>query len=164
MTHDPARDRSEEVTVRLAHEGDFDALTELWERATRSSHGFLSADDVAEGAPWIRDALLPSMQVWLAEDARRRPLGFVGARGTHVELLYVEPDAQGGGIGTLLLDLVGEPPEGATSVEIYAENAVGRAFYTARGFEAVRTSPTDAFGRPHPVVQLVRGPTAGRQG
>lgn len=142
------------VGVRLAYEGDFDELTDLWERSARGSHPFLDDDDFTAARPYIRDALLPSMEVWLAEDADARPLGFVGARGAHVELLYVEPSAQGRGIGSLLLGLVGD--DGPSSVEIYADNVIGRGFYAAHGFEVVHTRSTDAFGRPHAVAHLVR--------
>lgn len=91
------------------------------------------------------------MDVWVAEDATGRPLGLAGVRGPHLELLYVEPAVHGTGIGTLLLDHV-RP----TSVEVYAGNTHGLGFYTAHGFTRLRTHTTDAFGRPFPVVHLVR--------
>ena len=145
--------------VRPAGEADLDDLVDLWERSARTSHGFMSADDFADAAPYMRDALLPSMDVWVAEDADGRPLGFVGAHGPHVELLYVEPDAHGRGIGTLLLRTAGAATgEGRwpTSVEVYAGNSHGLGFYEARGFRRLRTHTTDGFGRPFPVVHLVR--------
>lgn len=139
------------VSVRLAGERDLDDLTDLWERAARTSHGFMSDDDFAEAHPYLRDALLPSMDVWVAEDDTGRALGLAGVRGPHLELLYVEPAVHGTGIGTLLLDHV-RP----TSVEVYAGNTHGLGFYTAHGFRRLRTHTTDAFGRPFPVVHLVR--------
>ena len=137
--------------VRLAREADLDDLTELWERAARTSHGFMADDDFVEARPFVRDGLLPSMDVWIAADAGGSPLGFVGARDTHVELLYVEPGHHGEGVGTLLLAHV-RP----TSVEVYQGNEHGMAFYLAHGFAPLRTHPQDSFGRPFPVVHLVR--------
>jgi len=138
------------VTIRTAREGDLDALTDLWERATRSSHGFMDPDDVVELRPFMRDAYLPSMVVTLAEiDAVA--VGFVGARDTHVELLYVDPPFHGRGLGRLLLAEVD-----AASVEVYADNAAGVGFYRSQGFAEVLRRPTDAAGRPFPVMVLRR--------
>lgn len=140
----------DDITLRLAGERDLDGLTDLWERAARTSHGFMADADFAEARPYLRDALLPSMEVWVA--ARDgRPLGLAGTRGTHLELLYVEPDVHGTGVGTLLLEHVAP-----TSVEVYAGNTHGLGFYTSHGFRTLRTHTTDAFGRPFPVVHLVR--------
>ena len=75
---------------------------------------------------------------------RGRPLGLAGCRGTHLELLYVEPEVHGTGIGTLLLDHVAP-----TSVEVYAGNAHGLGFYTSHGFRTLRTHTTDIAGNVH---------------
>lgn len=146
------------VSIRAAHEADFDALTDVWERAARSTHSFMDDEDFAINRPYIRDLYLPSMDVWAAvEDGD--PVGFVGARGSHVELLYVEPTAQGRGIGTALLAHVAGG-EGPSSVEVYADNAAGLGFYVSQGFRETRRFPRDAAGRPFPIVHLERGDSA----
>src|SRR5690554_4661716 len=120
------------TSIRRATEADLDALTDLWERSARSSHGFLADEDFAEARPYVRDHLLPSMDVQVAYDPDGRALGFVGSRDEHVEMLYVEPSAHGRGLGTRLLSLVGDA--GPRSVEVYAGNAVGLRFYESHGF------------------------------
>lgn len=141
------------MSIRSAREADLDALTDVWERAASSSHGFMDPDDFAALRPAIRDAYLPSMDVWLI-DLDGRPVAFVGARGSHVELLYVDPPFQGTGLGTRLLAAVGE--NGATSVEVYADNPVGVAFYRSQGFVEVLRRDRDAADRPYPMVVLHR--------
>jgi GNAT superfamily N-acetyltransferase len=107
--------------------------------------------------PRIRDLLLPSMDVWVAESDGDM-LGFVGARDEHVELLYVAPAAQGKGIGPLLLaQLAGG--DGPRSVEVYAGNSVGLGFYLSQGFRETRRDPTDAAGRAFAIVHLEREAT-----
>lgn len=138
------------VDIRTAREADLDALTDLWERAARSSHAFMDPDDFGAMRPFIRDSYLPSMDVWLiARDGGAA--AFVGARDDHVELLYVDPPFHGQGLGTVLLAHVG-----ATSVEVYADNIVGVGFYRSRGFAEVRRRELDAAGRPYPMVVLRR--------
>lgn len=142
------------VSIRMASEADFDALTDLWERSARSSHAFMDDDEFVELRPRIRDLLLPSMDVWVAE-SEGETLGFVGARDEHVELLYIAPEAQGHGIGPqLLTHLAGG--DGPRSVEVYADNAVGLGFYLSQGFHVARRDPTDGAGRGFPIVHLER--------
>lgn len=136
--------------VRAAREADLDALTDVWERAARSSHAFMDPDDFGAMRPFIRDAYLPSMDVWLVA-ADDEPVAFVGARDGHVELLYVDPPFHGRGLGTRLLAHVG-----ATTVEVYADNVVGVGFYRSQGFAEVRRRELDAAGRPYPMVVLRR--------
>ncbi|MRK00681.1 GNAT family N-acetyltransferase [Aeromicrobium sp. S22] len=136
--------------VREAREGDLDALTDVWERAARSSHAFMGDEEIAGMRPFIRDAYLPSMDVWLVEDGNAA-IAFVGARDSHVELLYVDPPFHGRGLGTYLLARVG-----ATSVEVYEGNDTGLGFYRSQGFVAVRRRDRDAAGRPFPMVVLER--------
>lgn len=139
-----------DVSIRPAREADLDALTDIWERAARSSHAFMDPDDFSAMRPFIRDSYLPSMPVWLAESGGE-PVAFVGAHDTHVELLYVDVPFHGRGLGTLLLTRAG-----ATSVEVYADNVTGVDFYRSQGFcETVRRE-RDAAGRPYPMVVLAR--------
>jgi GNAT superfamily N-acetyltransferase len=143
------------VSIRTAGEADFDALTELWEQSARSSHAFMADAEFVELKPHIRDLLLPSMDVWVAESAGEA-LGFVGARGEHVELLYVAPRVQGTGVGPRLLSHVADG-DGPRSVEVYADNSVGLGFYLSQGFRETRRDPTDAAGRAFAIVHLERG-------
>jgi putative acetyltransferase len=141
------------VSIRTAHEADLDALTDVWERAARSSHDFMDAGDFDALRPFIRDSYLPSMHVRLAEVAGS-PVAFVGSADGHVELLYVDPPFHGLGLGTRLLGEVGAG--GARSVEVYADNVTGVGFYRSRGFVETRRRETDAAGRPYPMVVLTR--------
>ena len=142
------------LRIRTAREGDLDALTDVWELAARSSHGFLDDDEFIAMRPFIRDAYLPSMDVRLVErdgEDGPEPIAFVGAHGTHVELLYVDPRFHGRGLGTTLLAEIG-----ATSVEVYADNLTGLGFYRSQGFAEVRRHDRDPAGRPYPIVVLQR--------
>lgn len=141
------------VSVRTAGEADLDDLTDVWERAARSSHGFMRAGDFDDLRPFIRDSYLPSMEVRLAE-VDGRAIAFVGAHGSHVELLYVDPPFHGRGIGARLLAEAGT--DGAHSVEVYADNLVGVGFYRSQGFAEVMRREVDAAGRPYPMVVLRR--------
>ena len=142
------------VSIRTAREADFDTLTDLWERSARSTHAFMDDDAFAHQRPRIRDLLLPSMDVWVAED-HGELLGFVGARDAVVELLYVAPEAQGRGLGRALLSYV-DGGAGPRSVEVFADNTVGVAFYRSQGFVEQLRYTVSVAGGSFDVMRLAR--------
>ena len=75
------------------------------------------------------------------------PLGFAGRIADHVEMLYVDPRAQGKGVGKALLrDLERSAHAGGihTLRLVTADNAVG--FYEARGWRVERAADEDIDG------------------
>ncbi len=143
------------TTLRRAGEADFDALTDVWERAVGTTHRFLTADDVSAMRPHVRDGLLPSMDVWAEVDDDGAPVAFVGAHDDHVRLLYVDPAWHGRGLGTRLLDVAqGERPH--LRVTVYARNETGLGFYRSRGFVETGRSTDDLGAGPLEQVHLRR--------
>lgn len=142
------------VGIRSAHEADFDVLTDLWERSARSSHAFMDDEEFVQLKPRVRDLLLPSMDVWVAED-RGEMLGFVGARDAVVELLYIAPEHQSRGLGRTLLSYV-DGGAGPRSVEVYADNTVGVAFYRSQGFVEQLRYTVMVAGGSFDVMRLTR--------
>lgn len=142
------------IAVRRAGEADFDALTDVWQRAVTTTHTFLTDDDVAAMRPHVRDGLLPSMDVWAVEDEGGL-VAFVGAHDDHVRLLYVEPAWHGHGLGTRLLDVAqgGRP---SLRVSVYARNTRGLAFYRSRGFVETGRGTDDLGAGPLETIDLRR--------
>ena len=77
-------------------------------------------------------------------DANGYVAGFCSAGGGELWALYVDPPAQGAGVGTLLLDHAESSMREAGTSEavlwVYAENEPGRAFYEHRGWRLVEGS------------------------
>lgn len=142
------------VRIRTGGEADFDALTDLWERSVRGSHTFMDEAELAHQRPRIRDLLLPSMDVWVAE-RDGVPVGFVGARDDGVELLYIAPESQGEGIGRTLLSQVAGGA-GADRVEVFADNVIGVGFYRSLGYVETERYVTTVAGGTFEILRLRR--------
>jgi GNAT superfamily N-acetyltransferase len=89
------------------------------------------------------DLTTPDRDFWVAEDARGI-VGFAEIKGDWLDDLYVRPDAQGEGIGSVLLDLVKSLRPGGFSLWVFESNAPARAFYAA--YELVERERTDGSG------------------
>lgn len=70
-------------------------------------------------------------EVWVAE-VEGRVVGFAAVAGETLRALYVDPVAQGAGVGTALLAQA--EAAGARELEVFAGNGHGRRFYEARGW------------------------------
>jgi GNAT superfamily N-acetyltransferase len=95
-----------------------------------------------EHVPRIAERIADHEEVWLAED-HDRLLGFLGiARSRRhgwevVEGLYVEPDAQGRGVGTALLEQAKALRPDGLYLWVFQKNMGARRFYERHGFRLV---------------------------
>ena len=124
--------------IRTATAVDAEAIAAVHVRAWRHAYADLLdphvlADlDVAERARKWREWLGgEDSQTWVAEVAGR-VAGFASVRDGMLRALYVDPVAQGAGVGSALLEQA--EAAGARELEVFAGNGHGRRFYEARGW------------------------------
>ncbi|MDQ7990268.1 MAG: GNAT family N-acetyltransferase [Candidatus Dactylopiibacterium sp.] len=146
--------------IRLATPADHAHLLALWRDSVLASHAFLSEPEVDAILPCVRDAALPALEVWLIEDGPRAIVGFMGLDGASLEALFVAPAWFGRGAGRLLVAHA-RRLKGALRVSVNEQNPAALRFYLAQGFEVVGRSPTDADGRPYPLLHLAEPARAG---
>ncbi|QRY78833.1 acetyltransferase [Pseudomonas sp. PDNC002] len=141
------------MLIRQRIAADNPRLLDIWLGAVRATHHFLEASDIDGLLPQVRDLYLPAVEVWVATDADDRPLGFIGLNETHVEMLFIEPDLRGRGIGRALLDFMRESRD-PLSVDVNEQNPQAVGFYLHYGFVQTGRSPIDGEGRPFPLLHM----------
>lgn len=136
--------------IRPYRTADLEDVLRVWLDASRIAHPFLSAEFLVAERETIRNVHLPSAEslVWVEAGQVR---GFISLLGNQVGGLFVSPEHQGRGIGTRLVDAA-RARHGALEVEVFKENAIGRAFYAKYGFAELGEYLDEATGRP--VLQL----------
>ncbi|HET7857056.1 MAG TPA: GNAT family N-acetyltransferase [Gaiellaceae bacterium] len=129
------------MDLRPARKDERHKLARLFQRA-RNGWDFVPPvpDDVL---PQIADDLVARHEeLWVAEEDGRL-LGFVAIRRSRrhgwevVEKLYVDPDAQGHGVGSALLDLAKALRPDGLVLWVFQENTGARRFYERHGFRVV---------------------------
>jgi ribosomal protein S18 acetylase RimI-like enzyme len=136
------------VEVRPARIDEKDALARLLVRARNGMEYVPPVPE--EHVPLIADDLFSRHEdVWLAEEDGL-PVGFLAIRRSRtegwevLEKLYVEPEAQSRGIGTVLLDQAKAlRPEGL-HLWVFQKNTGAIRFYERHGFRLVKL--TDGTG------------------
>ena len=116
--------------IRRERAREPEALVELWERAVRATHTFLTDGDV--------------------------PIGFMGLADDDVAALFLEPARRGQGGGRQLVAHAQALRGGELTVDVNEQNPAARGFYEALGFRVVGRSPLDDGGRPFPLLHMRR--------
>lgn|GEM_PF-252903 len=133
------------ATLRKYESTDLEAVLSSWENATRIAHPFFTEEFLDQERHNIPEMYLPNAETWVAENAQS-VVGFFALIGNEVGAIFVDPDFQGQGIGTLLIDKACEL-RGDLEVEVFAENRVGRPFYEKYGFVPLSESIHEATGK-----------------
>ncbi|WP_433620197.1 GNAT family N-acetyltransferase [Paenibacillus cellulositrophicus] len=141
-----------QITAYL--EDDHDYLVELWYRAVRETHAFLTEADIAFYRRIVDEQALKHVEVWVEKDDSGVPLGFIGLDGSMVEMLFVDPDRHGQGIGTRLLRYAEQLKGSRLRVDVNEQNDGAYAFYQRYGFVRTGRSELDGSGRPFPLLHL----------
>ena len=145
------------VHIRRTVPDDRAPLLALWERSVRATHLFLADADVVSLRPAVADELASdAIEWWIAHDDAATPLGFMGYGDGVVEGLFIDASHRGSGVGRRLIDHARQRSGGALSVDVNEQNDAAVGFYEALGFTVVGRSPTDADGRPFPLVHMRR--------
>ncbi len=97
----------------------------------------LHSDD--EARAWIRDTLLPKAEVWVAEIAGRQ-VGYLALVDDILDHLYVGPEHQNQGVGSLLMAKAKALRPDGLRLYAFQRNQHARRFYEARGFVPVEFS------------------------
>jgi len=141
------------MIIRQAIAADHPLLLDIWQRSVRATHHFLQASDIDALLPQLRDVYLPAVELWVAVDAEDTPLGFIGLNEQHVEMLFIDPDLRGQGIGRALLDHARSSRD-TLSVDVNEQNPEAVGFYLHYGFVQTGRSPLDGEGRPFPLLHM----------
>lgn len=141
------------MIIRQATNADHPLLLDIWLRAVRATHHFLQQADIEALLVQLRDVYLPAVELRIAQDLKGGPLGFIGLNESHVEMLFIEPDRRGEGIGRALLDHA-RCSRGQMSVDVNEQNPEAVGFYLHYGFIQTGRSPLDGEGRPFPLLHL----------
>ncbi|WP_219923999.1 GNAT family N-acetyltransferase [Nocardioides campestrisoli] len=136
--------------------GSVEDLADVGELYLRSRHAAFPSVPApvhsdAQVRAWVRGWDLTSHELWLAEEAgapdgpaAARPLGFVLLTPTWVDHLYVDPDHQGHGIGSALVELVQALRPDGVGLWVFESNLAARRFYARHGFvEVERTDGSE---------------------
>lgn len=128
-------------------------LLGVWERSVRATHLFLSDGEVRSIREYVPQALLGAAHLLVAEDEAGAPAAFMGVEDGTLEMLFIDPEERGKGLGRRLLRL-GIESYGVRRLAVNEQNPQAAGFYEHMGFEVFARSETDEQGNPYPILYM----------
>ena len=129
-----------------------DALTKLWEASVRSTHHFLTEDDIQKLTLFVKTGL-SGIETLVVASENHNPIAFMGIEARKVEMLFVSPDYFGKGVGRQMAELAISQYE-VQYVDVNEQNPKALAFYLHAGFEITARSEQDGQGWPYPLLHM----------
>lgn len=130
-----------------------DELTALWERSVRSSHHFLTDDDIAFYKPLVHDHYLKAVSLYVIRNTQGNIAAFMGLSDDMIEMLFVDPNEQGKGYGKVLVNFAVKDCH-IYLVDVNEDNHQAYQFYKHMGYEIISRDATDPTGKPFPILHL----------
>lgn len=127
-------------------------LVDIWRSAVAATHDFLEEKHRADIEERLATTYLPHVNLVVAE-RDGEPVGFAGTDSGKLEMLFVEAESRGSGIGTALLEHVIATHD-VVSVDVNEQNDQAVGFYAHAGFVVVGRSPVDGDGLPYPLLHM----------
>lgn len=132
---------------------DYKKLIEIWERSVRATHDFLGENDIQELKPLILNQYFDAVDLRVAKGGDQRIVGFCGVHEGNIEMLFIDPDYRGKGVGSSMVSHAINY-QGATKVDVNEQNPQAVGFYEHVGFSVVGRSPLDGQGKPYPLLHM----------
>lgn len=138
--------------IELYSDSDYDVLLKVWESSVRSTHDFLSEEDII----FYRNIIplyLSQVAIYVIRNDSSEIVSFMGLSEDMVEMLFIHPSYRGRGFGKALLNFAVRN-EGIYRVDVNEQNKAAYEFYKHMGFVVTGRDSVDAFNRPFPILHM----------
>jgi putative acetyltransferase len=133
---------------------DIPLLLAIWEASVRATHDFLTEEKIQEIKQIIKEGnVFSSVEIYFYENSGGLKTGFVGIANQKLEMLFIQPEFRGQGIGKALTEYV-ISHHNVTKVDVNEQNPKAIGFYKKMGFQIMKRNPLDSQGYPFPILEM----------
>lgn len=128
-----------------------DELIAVWDKSVRSSHHFLSEEDLMYYRSRIMDTYFHAVELYVIRQLH--VVAFMGLSDEMVEMLFVLPSEKGKGYGSSLLNFAFTKKH-IRKIDVNEQNMEAYKFYLRKGCKVTGKDYTDVDGKPYPIIHL----------
>lgn len=140
------------MSITQPNLANYDELIELWETSVRSSHHFLTEDDILFYKQLVPQ-YFPAVELYIMRNEQGRIAAFMGLSDELIEMLFVHPQEQGKGLGKELMRFAIQEKH-MRKVDVNEQNTPALQFYTNQRFRVIGRDELDSSGKPYPILHL----------
>lgn len=131
---------------------DYPRLLVIWENSVRATHYFLKEQDILSIRPFVLKSF-PAVKLFVFKNDKGNINGFIGVADNKIEMLFIDSDCRGKGIGKKLVTYAIDNLN-ATKLDVNEQNPQAVEFYKHVGFKIVGRSQLDNMGNPFPLLHM----------
>lgn len=128
-------------------------LLKVWESSVRATHLFLSENEIENIKKYVPQALKEIPQLFIVENEKEVPVGFMGIVEQHLEMLFIAHEERGKGFGKKLLQY-GVEKYSVSDLAVNEQNPLAKGFYEHMGFTVYKRTALDEQGNPYPLLYM----------
>ncbi len=137
--------------IRKVEPTDYPRLMEIWESAVLHTHDFLKKEDFLYYKEHV-PSYFPYVTL-LGFEQEGCLVGFIGIVEGNIEMLFIDNNYRGKGIGKQLISHVINELH-VTKVDVNEQNVQAVGFYKYMGFHVVTKSELDNEGKAYPILHM----------
>lgn len=132
---------------------NIDSILKVWESSIRATHNFLNEGDIKTIIPQVREGLVLVDNLVCVRNNMNDLIAFMGVQDKKIEMLFVDADYIGKGIGKKFMDYAVKE-FCVKYVDVNEQNYDGVNFYKHMGFEVFSRSEYDDYGNSFPILHM----------
>ncbi|GAB7532332.1 GNAT family N-acetyltransferase [Pseudomonas sp. 3A(2025)] len=132
---------------------DYPRLIEVWESAVRATHDFLPEPYLQRLKGLLLEQYLDTVLLFCTRNEQGLITGFAGVSPGKLQMLFVDAQYRGQGLGTQLLKHAIEQFN-IRHLDVNEQNPQALGFYIKHGFKQISRSPVDGLDQPYPMLRL----------
>lgn len=138
--------------IKAYHPSDKNQLLSVWEKSVLATHHFLSQEDFVFIKSLLQEMDFEMLNVYCLLH-QQKVVGFIGIDEKKIEMLFLDPDYMGQGLGRQLMEFA-LTDHGATFVDVNEQNPNAVAFYQKFGFTTFERTEKDDLGKDYPLLRM----------
>lgn len=127
-----------DIEIHKITEGDIPKIVDIWYDASIKAHNFIPDNYWEENKELMKSKYIPMSETYKAIQ-RAQILGFVCLTEEYLAAIFVKPEFQGKGIGSLLLNTA-KNLRNTLKLKVFCKNMDSVEFYKSRGFSVISKS------------------------
>ena len=128
-------------------------LLEIWESSVKATHLFLSVEEIEQIKDYVPQAIKNVSHLVIVENESNIPIAFMGIEGVKLEMLFIQNDERGKGIGKKLLNY-GIEKYNVSELTVNEQNPNAKGFYEHMGFKTYKRTELDEQGNHYPILYM----------
>lgn len=143
---------NDEILIKPYEKKLRDQLVAVWERSVLATHHFLRPEDFITIKALVQTIDFSAFDVYCLL-LNKQVIGFLGVAEKKAEMLFLDPDYLGQGLGKKLMDFAISELH-ANLVDVNEQNSEAVKFYERYGFKTYERTERDDQGNLYPLLRM----------